>query len=493
MSSPLEPASGRAALMALVLVSGLTLACGESQAMLDLCAAVEMQDVEAVRTLVSHDSVDLNAGQQSGTGCRPFLEALERVQPDHLTKDRRGLAMVRVMLDRGADPNSCWVSRSGRSTQTGTIRRTSSSPTPMCVLEHAAHSQSPSLMQLLMERGANVKGGAGASALAAAAGAGALGVVKQLVEAGAPLNDVPPSSSDLGNDIPALGAAVNGLHDEVVAYLEEQPGAREFTAPGVLSGAASAASRVVSGHGGLTASEQAFMTAARRGDVAGLKAALSGGVLADRLDDYGQTALMRAAAWGRTEAVVALIQSGADVNLMNDAKTALHFAAARGHVGPIQALARAKADVNARYGPAEDSPLFAAVKGGHPAATRALLDLGADSSVADISLTVLEYAIWQANTPVVAELLRDGRTPVNMRHPSAQGSPLHGALWCKTQDHNISLIRTLIAAGADLTAVDQNGDTPLKAVERKRAAEKLPYYQGCYGAQLALLKGAVSG
>ena len=96
------------------------------------------------------------------------------------------------------------------------------------------------------------------------------------------------------------------------------------------------------------------------------------------------------------------------------------------------------------------------------------------------------------------ELLKDGRTPVNARHPQAasnaqaEGSPLHGALWCRNPDYNLELIQTLLLAGADLAATDKNGDTPVKAAERKRAAEKLPYYQGCYDAQVAALRSAAT-
>ena len=463
-----------------------TAACGGSQDLRALCSAVEAQDVDQATRLLQSGTVDLNADQgTTGVRCRPFPEAMEKVRPEKLTDNRRGLEIVRVMLDQRADPNSCWLQPSPTR---GTTRSTSSPSTIFCVIEYAARSQSMNFVRLAIERGANAKGGAGASALSEAALLGDLEMVKTLVDAGAPLNEVAPSTGDHGSRGTALGAAVRGLHQQVIAYLEALPGAREFPAPSVLSGAASAASRVVGGQGGLTASEQAFMTAARKGDLAAVAAGLANGMQVNRLDDYGLSALMRAAAWGRMTIVDALLKAGADPKLMNGGKTALHHAAANGHAGVIRALARGKADINARASGTDDTPLGAAVKAGHAEAARALLALGADTTVADSSMTVLEYAVWRANTAVVRALVAGGRTAINARHPSAQGSPLHGALWCKNPDYNVELIRTLVAAGADLTALDRNGDTPLKAVQRKRAAETLPYYQACYDAQVVVLQ-----
>jgi ankyrin repeat protein len=464
----------------------MTLACGGSKELQDLCAAVEAHNVDDVRRLLQQPGIDLNADQRTtGTHCRPFPQAMDAVVPEQLTDDRRAFEIVQLMLEHGADVNSCWLQASS---QTRNNRRPSDSGY-LCVIEYAARRQSPEMVRLALTRGANVKGAAGASALLEAALVGHLETVKMLVEAGAPVNETPAANGSKGTSLPALGGAVAEMHDDAIAYLEAQPGAREFATPSVMAGAASAVSNAV-GQGGLTAREQTFMTAARHGDVAAVKSALSSGVQVDRIDDFGLTALMRAAAWGQTAAVDALLQAGATPSFMNGGKTALHLAAARGHVDVIRALVRAKADVNARFSATDETPLFAAVKAEQPESTRALIDLGADTTAGDGSMTALEYAIWRANVPLVHALLKGGRTAVNAHHPSKKESPLHGALWCKNRDYNIELIQTLVASGADLGAIDQNGDTPLKAVERKRAKETLPYYQTCYDAQLAALQAA---
>lgn len=453
-----------------------------------LCAAVESANVSEVRTLLQKGGVDLNADQQqtSGRRCRPFKEAMAKVVfPDRVTE----LAIVRLMLDAGADPSSCWAEDRGG----GSTRNSSSAPTPyVCAIQYAVRSGAPDFVNLVMEKGANVKGGGGAAALKDAALLGYLPFVKRLVGAGAPLNEVPRSATDPGSAGTALGAAVRGHYDDVVDYLDSQQGAREFPEPSALSGAASAVTGVLGGQGGLTAAEQAFMTGARRGDLVAVNAALASGIGVDRFGDDALSALMRAAGWGRTAVVAALLKAGAKPDLINDSQTALHHAAARGHVDVISLLVAARANVNARSNDTSDTPLLAAVKGGHPNAVRALIDAGADTSARELTMTPLEYAIWRADTAVVRELVKDDRTPVNARHASAKESPLHGALWCKNPDYNVELIETLISAGASLSAVDQNGDTPLKAVERKRSAEPQPYYQGCYDAQLIVLRAAAA-
>ena len=462
-------------LLPVFVVSVFVLAgCGGSKELESLCAAVDAQNVEAVKRLLQTVTFDLNADQRTvGARCRPFPEALAKVHSEKLDGDRRGIEIVRLMLDHGADPGSCWFLGSTKSA--GISRSTN-----RCVTEYAVRSQSDELFKLVMARGAGAGDkGSNAAALAAAARDGRLDFVRTLAETGAPLNA-------------ALGEAVGAFRFEVVAYLDGKPGAREFKAPRDTSLADSALAKVVDGHvqGGLTASEQAFMTAARRGETDAVRAGLAQGVPIDRLDDYSLSALMRAAAWGHNATVGALLKAGANPNLMNGGKTALHLAAQFGRIEVIRTLVAGKAELNPRFSARDPTPLFAAVKAGQAGAVRALLDLGADSGVGDSSQTALEYAIWLGNTAMVRELVRGGRTPVNARHPQASESPLHAAIRCRNPDHNVELIQTLIAAGADRSALDKDGNTPLQMLEKKRAAEKLPSYLPCYDAQLRVLRAA---
>jgi len=485
-----------------LLVAGFLVAsgCGQSKELTELCGAAEAKNVGEVRRLLQQGGVDLNADQKTMVSwrCRPFPEALQRVEPEALTEDRRGQEIATLMLDHKADPNGCWLLPRSKGRSSRGTSSTKERVIPPCVIEYAVSSQSPRFLRLVIDRGARVKGGAGARALAAAANAGNMEMARMLVEAGAPVNDVPESGSDLGSKTPALGAAIAGGHEDMIAYVRALPGAREFAAPSRASGLASAVSRWIGGQGGLTAAEQSFMSAAQTGDVEALEAAIAEGVQVDRLGDDGKSALIRASGAGHVAAVELLLKAGADPSLMNGGVTALHVAATDGHLEVIRVLVQAKANVNRRSSDTSDTPLMAAVKAEKPEVVRALIDAGADTTFSTAFMMPLEYAVWRANTAVVRELLKDGRTPVNARHKSAgsnalaEGSPLHGALWCRNPDYNIELIQTLLAAGAALSATDKNGDTPIKAAERKRAAEKLPYYQACYDAQVAALRAAAT-
>jgi ankyrin repeat protein len=447
--------------------------CGGSSELASLCAAVDARNVDEVKRLLEAGKFDLNAGQHTiGAGCRPFPHALDNVHSEKLDGDLRGIEIVRLMLDRGADPNGCWYLGSSKTVGISKSRN-------MCVIEYAVRSQSDGLFKLVLARSAGGDTSLKAPALAAAARDGRIDMVRALAEAGAPLTT-------------ALGEAVSAFRFEVVSYLDGKPGAREFKPPREESFAETTFAKAVDGHvqGGLTSSEQAFMTAARRGETALAMAELERGVRVDRLDDYGLSALMRAAAWGHDETVRALLKAGADANLMNGGRTALHLAAQFGRIPVIRTLVGGKARLDPRFSARDPTPLFAAVKAGRSDSVRVLLDLGAESASGDSSLTPLEYAIWLGDTAVVRELVKAGRTPVNVRHPNATESPLHAAIRCRNPDYNVELIQTLIVAGADLKALDKNGNTPLQMLEKKRAGEKLPSYLPCYDAQLAALKEA---
>ena len=76
-------------------------------------------------------------------------------------------------------------------------------------------------------------------------------------------------------------------------------------------------------------------------------------------DEFGRTALMRAAQWGHDEAVGWLIQRGAEVDAQDKGgKTALHLSCEFGHAGVVRALVDTGADVTIEDRNKE-TPLFA--------------------------------------------------------------------------------------------------------------------------------------
>ena len=92
-----------------------------------------------------------------------------------------------------------------------------------------------------------------------------------------------------------------------------------------------------------TADQRAFFTAARRGDLQTLKSALAHGQDVNaREPAHGRTALMRAAAFDRKEAVELLLASRADARMADfDNHTAAQIAAEAGAESVLPLLAGA--------------------------------------------------------------------------------------------------------------------------------------------------------
>lgn len=96
----------------------------------------------------------------------------------------------------------------------------------------------------------------------------------------------------------------------------------------------------------ITAKAAAIHDAAKKGDVAGIAAALDGGADANEISGL-VTPLYVAAINGHLEAVQLLIKRGADVNLSIKFGTPLHAAAQKGCLACVKLLVEAGADVNA--------------------------------------------------------------------------------------------------------------------------------------------------
>jgi ankyrin repeat protein len=182
----------------------------------------------------------------------------------------------------------------------------------------------------------------------------------------------------------------------------------------------------------------------------------------------GDHALVDAARRGDVAAVRAELQRGADVNAAApDGTVALHWASYANHAAIAGELIRAGARVDAanRYGV---RPLSLASAGGHAAIVRLLLEAGADPDAAPgVGETPLMSAARSGSVAAVAALLAHGAV-VDAREPSREQTAL---MWAAAEGH-ADVVRALVRGGADVKARSKNGFTPLlfAAREGHRAA-----------------------
>ena len=186
-----------------------------------------------------------------------------------------------------------------------------------------------------------------------------------------------------------------------------------------------------------TASDQALLTAASRGDAAGVKAALAAGASIDARDNHQQSALLFAVQRNDRDLALHLISEGADVN----AEAANHDTPwlLAGALGRTELLA-AMLDTGTvdytkrnRYG---GNALIPACERGHVETVRLLL------SRSKIDVNHVNNLSWTALLEAV--ILSDG-------------GPRH-----------IEIVKLLLAAGADPNIADKDGVTPLQHARNRR-------------------------
>eukprot|EP00884_Botryococcus_braunii_P011738 jgi/Botrbrau1/20565/Bobra.145_2s0112.1 len=147
-------------------------------------------------------------------------------------------------------------------------------------------------------------------------------------------------------------------------------------------------------------------------------------------DDEGWTPLHSTVSAGHEAASLLLLEAGADANAANSSGyTPLHYAASKGRLPLLRLLLKAGADVNARDKNTASTPLHRACSAGQAQAVRLLVEEGHAK---------------------VDALDKRRQTPLMVAVDCGQRAP--------------ALI--LVAAGANVEAEDEMGETPLSAAAK---------------------------
>jgi ankyrin repeat protein len=267
-------------------------------------------------------------------------------------------------------------------------------------LDNAAMHHHADMVAFLISKGADVnrRDRNGACPMSFAAAGGDSAIVGQLMQAGADLNFRDRNGYTLLHF--ATSPNLRGLFDLLLAQGRD---------PNVAT------------DNGLTPLHQAAV----RGSLPLVEALLAAGANHSPRDEHGQTPLISAAYRDRADVARRLIEAGADPNAKDDnGNTAILPAAWTGSQEVVRVLTEKGADVNVVTA-SGDTPVFSAVQHG----TADILDL----------------------------MLKAGGK-VDARDPRFGATPLHLAAALG----NKAMVEHLLAAGADVSALEDRGRTPLE-------------------------------
>jgi uncharacterized protein len=173
-----------------------------------------------------------------------------------------------------------------------------------------------------------------------------------------------------------------------------------------------------------------LISAAERGDTAGMRQLLQDGANIDARDQRGRTPVMAATHGNRVDTVAALIQAGADINIRdNQLDNPFLYAGAEGLLDILKLTIAAKADTKLtnRFG---GTALIPAAERGHVAVVEELL------TRTDVDVNHINNLGWTALLEAI--VLSDG-------------GPRHQ-----------QIVQLLVNHGADVNIADKKGVTPLQ-------------------------------
>jgi ankyrin repeat protein len=215
--------------------------------------------------------------------------------------------------------------------------------------------------------------------------------------------------------------------------------------------------------------------AVRMGDAAIVQSVIQSGADVNAPDSWG-TPLDIAVVRGSDEIVQLLIAAGADIEGATSptlgAQHPLHLAATRAlGASTARLLISRGAHLDARDAVGR-TPLITAVLADNVEVAEVLLGAGADLETVDSKLEAspLSWAVCSGQIKAAQFLLSKG-AQINRRTGPDGDTPLHCAVMLKGPD--ITMIKYLIAGGADVNATNNKGLTPMKKVVNKKVKELL--------------------
>lgn len=364
------------------------------------------------------------------------LSSITEGQPPlHAAAEEGQLDVVKMLLGMNADLSQ--VDESGR--------------TP---LMYAAEEGQLSVVQLLVEKGAKVnqQDKEGRTALSYAAGERQTEVVRFLIGKGADLALLDHNGRS------ALDFAAEENAGEVVKLLlNTKEGAKQLNGnPSIL----------------VNASEEGALPVVRQ-----LKEA---GANINAPDENGTTPLMAAAEEGQEQVVEYLLSVGADVNAKTkEGWTALLYAARENQPAAIRLLLAKKADLEARcsyrsmssYGNRNrptilsfyhgSTPLMVAVEENAVESVKVLLENRANvnSTITKEKLEIPGSYDWKAANSITPN---DTNSGVKPEYNTQGWTPLMEAV----EEGNETIVKLLLAAGADVNAKTSTGMTALSVAQK---------------------------
>ena len=170
-------------------------------------------------------------------------------------------------------------------------------------------------------------------------------------------------------------------------------------------------------------------------------------------------------------ALQAAVGEGADINQPNaEGRVPLYRALVLQNQAMVDALLRLGANANANDHRGDPLIITAMSVGSRPA-TMALINAGADPNARDTTgKSVLSYAVYLKQPEIIAALVSKG---ADLDAPSEAGDGGNPAppIFMAIKSGDLAIVQQLVAAGANVNALDQQGSTPLHRAVLTRPAD----------------------